>query len=50
MGYPADEALRHIQEVVQIVVNELIEDGEPLPQGPEADVQVFAKPTVLVTV
>ena len=28
-GYTEEEALRHIQEVVQIVVDELREDGVP---------------------
>ena len=30
-GVTRAEALRHIQEVVKMVVAELIEDGEPLP-------------------
>ena len=35
-GYTREEALQHIREVVQMVVEELIEDGEPIPE----DVQV----------
>lgn len=49
-GESQDEALRHIREVVEMVVQELIKDGEPLPQEPLEDVQVFAEPRVLVTV
>lgn len=30
-GHTKEEALRNIQEVAQMVVEELIEDGEPLP-------------------
>ena len=40
------EALRHIREVVEMVVAELIEDGEPLP----ADAGVSSEPLVAVTV
>ena len=30
-GRTRDEALRNIQEVVQMLVEEMLEDGEPLP-------------------
>jgi predicted RNase H-like HicB family nuclease len=36
-GYTFEEALAHIQEVVQMIVEELISDGEPLPRGAEVD-------------
>ncbi len=32
-GNTQDEAIRNIQEVAQMVVEELLEDGEPLPAG-----------------
>ena len=32
-GHTRDEALRNIQEVTQLVVEELLEDGQPLPTG-----------------
>lgn len=34
-GLTREEALRHIQEVVQMVVEELQEDGLPIPDGPQ---------------
>lgn len=44
-GDTREEALRHIQEVVQMIVNELVEDGEPVPEEGEAS----ADPLVAVT-
>ena len=44
-GYTQEEALKHIEEVVRMVVRELIEDGEPVPE----DVQVSPEPLVSVT-
>lgn len=35
-GDTQEEALKHVGEVVEMIVKELIEDGEPIP----ADVQV----------
>ena len=32
-GKTREEAIRNIQEVVQIVIEEMLEDGEPLPEG-----------------
>lgn len=49
-GETKEEALRHIQEVVEMVVEELLEDGIQLPDSPQPDVQVFAEPRVAVTV
>ena len=46
-GYTREEALKHIQEVVQMIVEELIEDGEPIPQEP-GEVRVFPEPQVAV--
>lgn len=31
-GYTRDEALKHIQEVVEMVVEDLIEDDIPIPE------------------
>lgn len=45
-GHTKDEALRNIQEVAQMVVEELIEEGQPIPQG----VTVSDEPMVAVTV
>jgi predicted RNase H-like HicB family nuclease len=45
-GHTRDEALRNIQEVTQLVVEELLEDGQPLPTG----VTVTDEPVVAVHV
>jgi predicted RNase H-like HicB family nuclease len=45
-GDTEDEALKHIHEVVQMVVEELLKDGEPIPK----DILVSPEPLVSVTV
>lgn len=45
-GNNRDEALKNIQEVMQMVIEEMLEDGEPLPQS----ARVFDEPVVAVTV
>jgi predicted RNase H-like HicB family nuclease len=45
-GRTQDEALRNIQEVAQMVVETLLEDGEPLPLG----LTVSEQPVVAVCV
>ena len=46
MGYTREEALQHIDDVVHMIVAELIEDGELIPE----DVPVSQQPLVSVTV
>ena len=48
-GHSEAEAYQHIQEVVQMIVEELIEDGEPIPDAPEQEVQIHLDPRVVVT-
>lgn len=45
-GRTQDEALRNIQEVMQMVIEEMLEDREPLPDV----VQVSDHPSVAVNV
>ena len=45
-GKTQDEALRNIQEVMQMVIEELLEDGRPLPPS----VRVTDRPAVAVSV
>jgi predicted RNase H-like HicB family nuclease len=45
-----EEALKNIREVVELIRKELIEDGEPVPEASEKEVQIFPEPIVLVTV
>jgi predicted RNase H-like HicB family nuclease len=49
-GNTREEALKHIEEVVQMVAEELTRDGEALPEGPPTEVETFLEPRVLVTV
>ena len=44
-GTSREEALKHINEVVQMIVQELSEDGEPIPE----DLKVSDEPVVSVT-
>ncbi len=49
-GVTEEEALKHIREVVEMVVAELLKDGEALPEQPTDEVQVFSEPRVVVMV
>ena len=50
-GNTSEEALQHIQEVVQMVVQELVEDQEEIPHDTlSSSVDVSAEPRVAVTV
>ena len=46
-GYTKEEALKNIQEVVEMVVESLIEHGEPIPAN---RVEVSEEPKVAVTI
>ena len=37
-GMTREEAIKHIREVVAVVVESLIQHGEPIPEGPAASV------------
>ena len=45
-GHTREEAMRNIQEVAQMVIEQVLEDGEKLP----ASISVSDKPLVAVTV
>lgn len=53
-GKTQEEALENIGEVVRMIVQELAEEGTPLPEGPEGSVEVEEvspeKPRIAVTV
>ena len=49
-GNTREEVAKHIQEVVQIVIDELCEDGIAIPAGPKEDVAIFPDERVAVTV
>jgi predicted RNase H-like HicB family nuclease len=45
-GHTEEEALRHIREVLEMIVAELVEEGEPVP----ANAAVSEEPFVAITV
>jgi predicted RNase H-like HicB family nuclease len=49
-GATEEEALKNINEVVHMIVEELREDGIALPNAPADDVEVFEGTRVAVTV
>jgi predicted RNase H-like HicB family nuclease len=49
-GATQAEALKNINEVVQMIVDELREEHIPLPEGPGDDVEIFEGTRVAVTV
>lgn len=49
-GTTEEEALKNVNEVVQMIVDELLEDGVSLPEASEEDVQVYEGTRVAVTV
>jgi predicted RNase H-like HicB family nuclease len=49
-GYTREEALRNVQDVVRMVVDIIVEDGEPLPTEPPDQVQILSDPQVAVIV
>ncbi len=49
-GYTREEALRNIQDVVRMIVDIMVEDGEPLPTAPPDQVSILAEPQVAVIV
>ena len=49
-GHTQQEALKNIQDVVQMVVESLMEHGEALPTEPADQVQVSGEPQVAVVV
>jgi len=44
------EALKNIEEVVQMIVEEILEDQKTLPTWPRDEVTVFPEPRVAVAV
>ena len=49
-GTTQEEAYKHIQEVVQMVIDELQEDGIPIPDGPKDEVDVFNDRRIAIAV
>jgi predicted RNase H-like HicB family nuclease len=49
-GFTREEALGHIDDVVRLVVESMIEHGEPLPADDAEGAQLTVKPRVAVDV
>ena len=53
-GRTKEEALKNINEVIRMIVQEFIEEGRPLPEGPAGSVEVAEisseEPRIAVTV
>ena len=49
-GYTREEALKHIHEVVQMVLKELVEDQEAIPDEPSEEVIVLSEHRIAVTI
>jgi predicted RNase H-like HicB family nuclease len=39
-GRTRDEALKNIDEVIHMIVQESVEEGRPIPEGPEDELEV----------
>jgi len=49
-GHTEKEALKNIEDVVKMVVESLLEHGDPIPTSPSGFVQVSPEPQVAVIV
>ena len=49
-GPTEKDALQNLNEVVRMVVDSMLEHGEPLPEQPDHEVEVTVEPRVAVTV
>ena len=49
-GCTREEALKHINEVVQLVVDSMTEHGDPMPDDTVAGAEITVEPRVTVTV
>jgi predicted RNase H-like HicB family nuclease len=48
-GNTREEALKNIQEVIEMTMHELIEDNEPIPEEPAEEVMIFPGPWMAIT-
>jgi predicted RNase H-like HicB family nuclease len=49
-GRTREEALKHIDEVTQLVVESMIEHGQPLPEETTEHVQVTVEPRITINI
>lgn len=49
-GVTREEAVKNLQDVVRMVLESLVEHGEPVPEGPASEVHVSEELQVAVTI
>jgi predicted RNase H-like HicB family nuclease len=49
-GLTEAEVLRNIDQVIRLVIESMVEHGEPIPEAPRDQVEVTVEPRVAVTV
>jgi len=49
-GDTREEALKNLPDVVRMVLESLVEHGEPVPAGPMSEVRISEEPQVAVTI
>jgi predicted RNase H-like HicB family nuclease len=49
-GYTKKEAIKNIQEVIQMIIEELIEDGKPIPETPQDELQNLSEAILMVNI
>ena len=49
-GSTREEALKNIQEVLEMILEDLIEENDPIPEMPEGEGYISATPQVAITV
>jgi len=49
-GKTKEEALKNIHEVLEMILEEFLEEGRPIPTGPESEIKVLDEPAVSVAI
>jgi len=49
-GETREEALNNIHEVLEMIIEEFLEEGKPIPTGPEAEVKILNEPAISITI
>jgi len=49
-GQTKEEALRNIHEVLEMILEEFMEEGRPIPTGPESEIKVLDEPAISIAI
>lgn len=49
-GETREEALKNLQEVLEMVIGSMMEHGEPIPEGPPSEVEAVHEPRVSIMI